>query len=170
MIRFLQIGNLYHVLFNNSGLTLSYSNMKTNQILQVIASLLIMLFVYTAMTKLLDFEQFKAQMYNQTLPHEVATILILTLPEIEILTALLLLFQSTRSYGLYLSGILMIFFTGYIALILMNYFGRVHCSCGGVIKALGWKMHLILNIFFLLLSVLGIFIINRERRPVGKER
>jgi putative oxidoreductase len=142
--------------------------MKTNHILNVISALLILLFVYTAMSKLLDFEQFKSQMYNQTLPHEMATALIWTLPEIEILTTMLLLFERTRSLGFYLSGILMVLFTGYIGLVLLNYFGRVPCACGGVIKALGWKMHLMFNLFFLLLTGLGIFIDYRERRTTGK--
>ena len=142
--------------------------MKTSQILNVISALLILLFVYTAVSKLLDFEQFKTQMYNQTLPNEVATVLIWTLPGIEILTALLLLIERTKLFGFYLSGLLMLLFTGYIALVLLNYFGRVPCSCGGVIQALGWRMHLVFNLFFLLLTGLAIFIINRERRFTGK--
>jgi putative oxidoreductase len=144
--------------------------MKKSTLLQVIFALLILLFVYTAVSKLLDFNQFKEQMYNQTVPHEVATVLIWSIPEIELFTAVLLLFESTKRYGLYLSVTLMVLFTGYIALVLLNYFGRVPCSCGGVIKALGWKMHLAFNLFFLLLSILGIAIINRERRLVRKEK
>jgi hypothetical protein len=66
--------------------------------------------------------------------------------------------------GFYLSALLLIIFTGYIALVLLNYFGRVPCSCGGVIRTLGWGLHLIFNVFFLLLSFLGIYLINRERR------
>jgi hypothetical protein len=143
--------------------------MKSKTALDIISFLLILLFIYTAVSKLIDFEQFKGQMYNQTLPHGVATLLIWTLPEIEILTGLLLLFEKTKPYGFYLSLILMILFTSYIILVLLNYFGRVPCSCGGVIKALGWKKHLILNLFFLLLSILAIFITNRERRLAGKQ-
>jgi putative oxidoreductase len=142
--------------------------MKASHILNVISALLIVLFVYTAVSKLLEFEQFKIQMYNQTLSHEVATMLIWTLPGIEILTALLLLSERTRLFGFYLSGFLMLLFTGYVALVLLNYFGRVPCSCGGVIKALGWRMHLVFNSFFLLLTVLAIIIIYRERRSTGK--
>lgn len=147
-----------------------YLDMKPIRIIDVISFLLILLFVYTAASKLLDFGQFKAQMYNQTLPHEVASGLIWTLPGIEIIAAILLLFEQTRLAGLYLSNVLMILFTGYIALVLLGYFGRVPCSCGGVIKSLGWKNHLLINLFFLLLSILGIFTINRERRFVGKQK
>jgi putative oxidoreductase len=143
--------------------------MKRTNIIDIISFLFILLFVYTAMSKLLDFGHYKGQMYNQTLPHNVATVLIWTLPGIEIVTASLLLFETTRLSGLYLSGTLMFLFTGYITLVLLNYFGRVPCSCGGVIKALGWKLHLVFNLFFLLLSFLGIFIFNRERRLADKK-
>ncbi|MCW3118108.1 MAG: hypothetical protein JWM28_2190 [Chitinophagaceae bacterium] len=144
--------------------------MKSKTALDIISFLLILLFIYTAVSKLIDFNQFKGQMYNQTLPRAVAKLLIWTLPEIEILTGLLLLFEKTKPYGFYLSLILMILFTGYIILVVLNYFGRVPCSCGGVIKYLGWKLHLIFNLFFLLLSILAIFITNRERGLVGKEK
>ena len=143
--------------------------MKSKTALDIISFFLIFLFVYAALSKLFDFTQFKGQMYNQTLPHAIATTLVWTLPGIEIITALLLLSDNTKLYGFYLSFILMALFTGYIILVLSNYFGRVPCSCGGVITALGWKTHLVFNLFFLLLSILGIFIINRERRFVGKE-
>ena len=142
--------------------------MKSKTAIDIISFLLMLLFIYTAMSKLFDFNQFKGQMYNQTLPHSIATFLIWTLPEIEIITSLLLLFEATKVYGYYLSLALMLIFTGYIILVLINYFGRVPCSCGGVIKSLGWKMHLLFNVFFLLLSLVGIFITNRERRLVGK--
>ncbi len=135
----------------------------------IIPALLILLFIYAAVSKLVDFDQFKAQMYNQTLPHEVTTVLIWTLPGIEILAAILLAFERTRLAGFYLSGILMFLFTGYISLVLLDFFSRVPCSCGGIIKSLDWKMHLLFNLFFLLLIVLGIFIINRERRVIGKK-
>jgi putative oxidoreductase len=135
----------------------------------IIQALLILLFIYTATSKLINFDQFKGEMYNQTLPHEVATVLIWTLPGIEILAAMLLLFERTQPVGYYLSALLLSLFTGYVSLVLLNFFSRVPCSCGGVIKALGWKMHLIFNLFFLLLSILGIFITNRERRLPGKK-
>jgi putative oxidoreductase len=143
--------------------------MRHLYIINIISFLLILLFVYTAMSKLMDFEQFKTQMFNQALPREVATILIWTLPGLELLTAVMLFFEQTRLLGYYLSAVLLCLFTAYIALVLLHSFSRIPCSCGGVIKALGWKTHLVFNLFFLLLSILGIFIINRERRVIGKK-
>lgn len=134
----------------------------------MISAILILLFVYTAVSKLLDLHEFRDQMYNQTLPRALATVLIWSLPTVELITALLLSYPRTRRAGFYCSALLMTLFTGYIVLVLLNYFGRVPCSCGGVIRALGWKMHLVFNLFFLLLTIPGITISNRERRTGGK--
>lgn len=137
-------------------------------LIDIAVFLLILLFVYTALSKLIDFHNFQGEMYNQTFPHVLATIFIWTLPEIELIAAGLLFFEHTRLAGLYLSSILLLLFTGYIGLVLVNYFGRVPCSCGGVIKILGWKLHFIFNLFFLLLAFLGIYSTYRERRLIGQ--
>jgi putative oxidoreductase len=163
-------GDLFHAVKQLYQLILSYAKaMKTSLKIQIISSLLILLFVYAAMSKLLDFQQFKVQMNIQTFPHWLAAVLVSTLPEVELIIAGILVFESTRKAGLILSAGMLVIFTGYIGLVLLNYFGRVPCSCGGVIKALGWKMHLVFNLFFLLLSFLGIYFINRERSVIGKK-
>jgi putative oxidoreductase len=138
--------------------------MKKNNTLDLITFLLVLLFVYTAASKLFNFHEFEQQMHNQSLPLQVSTILIWTLPEVELLTALLLIFECTKATGFYLSAFLMFCFTVYIVLALLHFFNRIPCFCGGAIKAMGWKMHLWFNLFFLLLSTLGIIITNRERR------
>lgn len=115
----------------------------------------------------MGFGRFQGQMHNQTLPYWLATTLIWSLPEIELITALLLVFSFTRLVGLYASLLLMAVFTGYIALVLLQVFSRVPCSCGGVLKMMGWKVHFFFNIFFLLLSYTGIVLLNRERRAGG---
>jgi uncharacterized membrane protein YphA (DoxX/SURF4 family) len=63
---------------------------------------------------------------------------------IEWVTSILLLVPFCRRLGLYLSLILMSAFTTYIFIIL-NYSDFVPCSCGGILKKLGWTEHLIFN-------------------------
>lgn len=133
----------------------------------VCLALLVLLFTYTALSKLLDLEAFKGQMYNQVLPRWLETGLIWTLPEAEIAAVLLLLPERSRLAGLYTSAALMLLFTGYTGLVLLHVFPRVPCSCGGVIQALGWKWHFVFNLFFLLLTLLPIYLTYRERRRIG---
>jgi putative oxidoreductase len=142
--------------------------MKNSYITDAIAVLLIILFVYTASSKMLDFAQFKVQLEIQAIPRWSVPILLYTLPGIEMSTALLLAFPLSRIVGLYLSVLLMAVFTAYIALALMHIFSRVPCSCGGVLKSLGWKNHFFFNLFFLLSSLAGLILEKRERRLNGK--
>lgn len=143
--------------------------MKASTILQIISALIISLFVYTAVSKLLAYEQFKTQLYDQALPVWLSEFLIATLPAAELFVAGLLLIPKTRSAGFYASAMLMALFTAYVSLVLIGFFGRVPCSCGGVLQALSWKGHLILNILYLLLSVTAIYMSYRERRSGGTD-
>jgi len=112
-------------------------------------SLLIVLFCYAAVSKLISFELFRQQMRNQTIPAEAAEILVYLLPALEIITAGLLIHPFTRRSGLAASAVLMLAFSGYIALVLLGFWDRVPCSCGGILGGLGWGTHLVFNLFFL---------------------
>jgi len=137
---------------------------RSSGYLEAVIFLLVLLLVYTAVSKLLNFDHFKVQMRIQTLPFWLSGILVYTLPPIELAAAVLLLMRRTKLYGLFLSLALMTVFTGYVALVLLNFFGRIPCSCGGVLQHLGWGPHFFLNIFYLLLTASGIYVIYRERR------
>jgi putative oxidoreductase len=138
--------------------------MKRGLLIDAIAALLILLFVYTAISKWLDITTFMVQMRMQTLPHGLQTFLIWTLPPIEIITSGFLFFKMTKLAGLYLSAFLMALFTGYVILVLLHVFSRMPCSCGGVLRSMNWEQHLYFNLLFLLLSITGIYLLNRERR------
>ncbi|WP_346319380.1 MauE/DoxX family redox-associated membrane protein [Chitinophaga sp. YIM B06452] len=135
--------------------------MKKNFI-EGISALLVMLFVYAALSKVADVKQFKIDMYNQPFPKWISSILLWVVPGGELLIAAALLWSRARIYGLWGSALLMGAFTIYTATVLMNAFGKIPCSCGGVIKHLSWSQHLILNVFFLLLSITGLFLLKRK--------
>ncbi|MDT3404251.1 MauE/DoxX family redox-associated membrane protein [Mucilaginibacter terrae] len=140
---------------------------ESRPITGIAAALLVALFVYTALSKWFAFQEFKVQMRVQAVPGWAADFLTWTLPTTELIVALLLITYKWRLIGFWLSLALMTSFTGYIMLVLVGYFGRVPCSCGGVLKSMGWQTHLFFNLFFLLLSILGIYLVNRERRMIG---
>lgn len=64
-----------------------------------------------------------------------------------------------------LSTLLMTAFTIYIVLIISGYFPKVPCTCGGVIRALGWKAHLVFNLIFLSAAILALY--STRKREVG---
>lgn len=138
-----------------------------NLIIAATTVALIFLWVYAAMSKLLNYEQSRLQMMNQVFPDLINRILLWTVPCGELLIAGLLLFHGTRKIGFFLSAILLLLFSGYILLVMFNVFGRIPCSCGGIISKLNWEQHLVFNLVFLALAILGLGIELKERRPNG---
>jgi hypothetical protein len=130
-----------------------------------IVSPLIILWIYTGVSKLLDFPMFAHQLDMQNLPEWLTGTLKYTIPTAEILTALLLCSGSTLRYGLMLSTLMILGFTIYTIMVLTGFFPKVPCSCGGVISTLSWKDHLTFNLFFLTINLTALSIwIYKERR------
>jgi hypothetical protein len=121
-----------------------------------------MLFLYASVSKFLDFQRFIGEMNNQPLPNSWTPFLVWTVPSLEIAISLALIFERTRMVGLIASLVLMTLFTIYTAIILLHFFDYVPCSCGGVIRKLSWPQHLVFNLFFVALSVLGIILQRRS--------
>jgi len=139
------------------------STEKKNLIVEIISYLFIILFVYAAVSKLLDFEQFRVQLGQSPLLSAFAQWIAWAVPTIEIVIAVLLISPRFRLPGLYASFSLMIMFTTYI-IIILNFTDFIPCSCGGVLEQLGWTEHLVFNIGFILLALLGIlFLSNNEK-------
>jgi hypothetical protein len=135
--------------------------MKRNLIIEIISSLLILLFLYTALSKLLDHTAFKNVLSKSPLIGGKAAVVALALPITEGLIASLLFFPGSRRWGLWGSFAAMTIFTLYLAYMIMST-PNLPCSCGGVLKQMTWNQHLVFNIFFLLLSLTGI-VLERKR-------
>lgn len=120
--------------------------------------LLVLLFSYAAFSKLFTITTFDEQLHNQAFPGWLADFLLYFLIPAELVTALLLCFKRTVILGLLGSTLMLLAFTAYIALVLAGYFSKTPCSCGGVLKSLGWKSHLIFNLVFTLLTITSLTI------------
>lgn len=130
-------------------------------IVDVISVLLIILFCYAAVSKILDFEDFKIQLSKSPLLTSYAPVISWIVPVSELFIALLLVFKSTRLAGLYLSLAMMVMFTAYI-IIILNFSYYIPCSCGGVLQGMSWKAHLVFNLFFVVIATVGIAINPEE--------
>ncbi|MGN6212049.1 MauE/DoxX family redox-associated membrane protein [Parafilimonas sp.] len=140
--------------------------MKLNVLKQLITYLLTLLFTYTSMLKIIDYQDFVIKLLKSSiLPTEFVGFISYFIPTIEILTVILLLFKTI--WGLYASFILMCAFTFYLVL-LNSYSNYSGCSCGGILNNLSFKSHLVFNIFFIVLSVLGIFLYSSENKATKK--
>jgi len=132
-------------------------------VIHIITGLLILLFTYASVSKLVDLKRFTWQLNNQPFPDFWTPFLIWAIPGIELIISAALMFERTRRIGMWASFALMTTFTIYVLLAVLKIFERVPCSCGGVLEKMGWAMHLYFNIFFTLLSLAGIFLMNRRK-------
>jgi putative oxidoreductase len=122
----------------------------------VASGLIIFLFLYASLSKIFAFKTFVGEINNQPLPNSWTPFLSIAIPGCELLICGLLLFEGSRLIGFWISLVFMGVFTAYAAFILLHGFSYIPCSCGGVIEKLTWTQHLILNLFYVLLSAAAI--------------
>jgi putative oxidoreductase len=140
--------------------------MKQDRIIEIICSLLILLFVYTAFSKLLDFRSFTLVLQKSPFIGDKAAVVAYALPIVEVIVSALLFIPRSRLWGLYSSAVLMAMFTLYIAY-MISFSPNLPCSCGGVLRQMTWNQHLFFNIIFFLLSLTGVLL---KRKQMQKEK
>lgn len=126
-------------------------------IVEIISSILVLLFMYAAISKLIDYSNFKLQLSKSPFITYFSGIIAWALPLFEILLGILLTIRKTRLIGLYISLFIMTLFSAYIyAMLHFSY--HLPCSCGGILSRLDWNSHLWFNLLFVLLSLFGIHV------------
>ncbi|MFI5162354.1 MAG: MauE/DoxX family redox-associated membrane protein [Sphingobacteriales bacterium] len=124
--------------------------------------LLILLWVYAALSKLLSFSVFRTQMNMQPFYPFMRALLVYALPPVELAVAVFLVFESTVKKGLVGSLFLLALFTGYVGLAAAGFFVHRPCSCGGVLTHIGWKAHFWFNLAFFAINVSALWITRRK--------
>lgn len=144
----------------------------------MIAFMLIFLFAYTSVSKLINHPTFELALTTSSILKNFAGILSWLIPIVELMVVILLFIPKSRSAGLLASAILLTVFSCYIGYMLLFVPERA-CSCGGVLAAMTWFEHLLFNICFTLFSFIGyLFHKNKEfvainrtsRTPVQNSR
>lgn len=136
-------------------------------LLKFILPLLVMLFLYTGLTKIFEFQNFRLQLNKSPFLTEMSSVLTYALPITEVIVSIMLLFSSVRLLGLYTSLFLLTIFTTYLfAMVKFSYY--VPCSCGGVISSLSWNQHILFNMAFMLLTVIAICVDAHSRNKTFK--
>jgi len=131
--------------------------------IEIVRILLIILFVYAAVTKLMVYKRFIVQIGLSPLLPSFLTSSAWVVPVVELAIAALLIFSRTLRVALYGSALLMLAFTLYITGIL-TIARHVPCSCGGVLENMSWGQHLIFNIAYLLLAIAAVICIEAKQR------
>jgi uncharacterized membrane protein YphA (DoxX/SURF4 family) len=131
-------------------------------IIDCIAALYTLLFIYAAVSKLLDFENFQIQLRQSSIVGAFAGTLFWLVPLSEILISIGLWIPRFRTAAFFCCYTLMLMFSGYIFLIL-HFSSYVPCSCGGVLDEMDWMTHFYFNLAFVALAAAAIFLMPRAR-------
>ncbi|WP_315815636.1 MauE/DoxX family redox-associated membrane protein [Paraflavitalea speifideaquila] len=111
--------------------------MKRTTIVETVVFLFVVLFLYTGISKIMEYTVFKEQLKESPILGFAANFVARWLPIMEFLLVVLLIVPRWRLKGLYLSTALMTAFTVYI-IVLMSISTDLPCSCGGVLAQLSW--------------------------------
>lgn len=130
--------------------------MKKKILVEISASLLLLLFLFACLSHWLDFKTFSGNILNQPLPSWSKQLIIWGMPIVELLIAIGLLFDKTRLRSFQAAFFVLLSLSTYIILILANFFNRIPCSCSGLIPHLSWDQHLWFNVLFLVIALIGI--------------
>jgi hypothetical protein len=137
-------------------------------LVKIISTLLVILFTYAALSKLMDYSTFKYQLGRSPYVTGLAGFVAWALPVGELLIAIALVFSRTLLIGLYASFLTMLMFTGYIyAMLHYSYF--VPCSCGGILSKMGWTTHLWFNTGFTVLALIGVLLHRKQESTKPKK-
>lgn len=125
-------------------------------IVEVASMFLIILFIYAATSKLLEFEKFRIDIGKSPLLYRFTSVI----PELVIISEFVisigLMIKRYQFLALYGSTALMVMFSTYIILI-MRFSPFTPCSCGGVLENMSWGQHLVFNLAFVILGQCAIF-------------
>ena len=131
--------------------------------IQVISGMLMLLFGYTAISKLAEHAVFYAQLRQFPWLAPAAGFISWAVPLAEITVVTLLFFPASARHGLYAAAALLAVFTLYLlAMVLLK--TSLPCSCGGLIAKMGWKQHILFNIGFIALDIAALRLSRQSRR------
>lgn len=126
-------------------------------IVQLIVILLILLWLYAGITKVMDMPTFSKQLERMPYIGWMHSFIAVFLPILMILIAVLLAVPKLKLYGLYLSAGLLCCFALYIPSVLL-FSDFVPCTCAGIRINLAWNAHLWITSISLVLNTLAIWL------------
>lgn len=142
--------------------------LKSTTIVEIVSALFILLFLYTAINKSFSIGNTLSVLKKTPFFKQAPELIGWSVVVAEYVATILLLIPKTKKLGLYLSLGLMSSFIIYIVA-MMIFVPDLPCTCGGVISKMSWTQHLVFNIFFVILALLGIYQIRKQAVLASKE-
>lgn len=135
----------------------------------IITVVLILFWLYAAGTQISDFNKFKGEMNNQVFSGVISNVLAYLIPVLEITIAGLLVYSFTRLWGMIFSFSLLLVFSTYVGLALLNVFSQKPCTCAGLLGGSStWEWNLTLNLIVTAVAAAGLILNLKWRRKEDK--
>jgi hypothetical protein len=131
----------------------------------ICSSVLIFIFFYSGLQKLIDFENFFSNISKSPIiPSNLSKLIAYFIIYFELVIVFFLLTNKYKQIGFLMSFFLLILFEGYIILMIL-YSPYLPCSCGGFIEQLSWTQHIYFNVFLIACSITG-FMKNNSSQQI----
>jgi len=151
------------------------ANKTTSMIYKILRAVMILFWIYVGMDKIWQLGAFRIALEQQPVISFLAPILFWLLPLMEIGIGVLLALPPARlrSLGWRASNVLIIVFTIYIGLGVLDVYAQKPCMCTSFLSHISWPAHLLINITVLGLSITGwalhrTAVKDQERTLTGK--
>jgi putative oxidoreductase len=126
-----------------------------------------LLFTYAAINKIITFDTFELDLMKSPITGPIAKPLSYILPIVELLVAIFLLLPRKNILGFYLTLLLMVVFTFYVAYLLL-FAPELPCHCGGLLRQMTWTQHLIFNSSLTVLSAIALKKVRNQNSNVNQ--
>jgi len=139
------------------------ANKTSSMIYKILRSVMILFWIYVGMDKIWQLSAFRIALEQQPIISDLAPILFWLLPLMEIGVGILLAMPAIRlrAWGWRASTLLIIVFTIYIGLGVLNVYAQKPCMCTSFLSRISWTAHLLINIVILGLSITG-WVLHRK--------
>lgn len=133
------------------------ANKTSSIIYKILRAIMILFWIYVGMDKIWQLSAFRIALEQQPIISYLAPILFWLLPLVEIGVGILLAMPAARlrAWGWRASTLLIIIFTIYIGLGVLNFYAQKPCMCTSFLSRISWTAHLLINIVILGLSITG---------------
>ncbi|WP_293299853.1 MauE/DoxX family redox-associated membrane protein [Pedobacter sp. UBA4863] len=136
--------------------------MKRRITLELLCTVLALVFIYAGVSKLMDYSNFKVQLSKSPILADYANTVSWAVPVLELSIAAKLFVAGLREFALYAFLFLMSSFTIYL-LVILNFSDHIPCSCGGILQKMSWEGHIIFNLAIITINLLAIYLFNKTQ-------
>ena len=130
----------------------------------VISGAILLLMLYASISKLLDYNRFKAVLLQSPVIASGGKYIAVIIPSVELILSIFLFMHKTRPKALFYSLILVVIFTLYITIMVLTVSRPdLPCACGALFESIGWPYHILINLAIILLCILGLALYQNRR-------